>query len=221
LLESAASPSTWEVFFRGLSHDADLEKPMVDLASSRPEESVDTFLTLVERLADQGPSRFGSKMWDMQFEVAILQPLAIAHACNQFSERPLLAYRKFLEALRRPIHEDLNLIEEWQRDQFTAEDSKFANLLREELEARLASIEFYLGGPHLESKDNGLTYVHLLDSTARAEIMMLTNDLAVRREFLESQEQPLAHYEGNISGGGSKHPTIVTIWDRWWGVPLI
>lgn len=79
----------------------------------------------------------------MEYEVAILQPLAIAHAHNRFGKRPLLAYRHFLDALRTPVSEDLKLIEEWQRDQFTEEDSQFANLLHEELKARLAFIAFY------------------------------------------------------------------------------
>jgi len=220
LLENAASPSTWEVFFRGLSIDADLKSPMVDLASPPPEEGVDTFLTLVERFADEGARSLGNGTWYMQYELAILQPLAIVHAHKQFGERPLLAYRKVLEALKRPVREDIKLIEEWQSEQFTEEDSQFASLLREELEARLASIAFYLQGLHVETKDYGLTYVNWLDSTARLEIGKVTKDLAVKRMLLESLKQPLADFEGSVSGGGSKHPTIVTIWDRWSNVPL-
>lgn len=220
LLENAASPSAWEVFFRGLSDDADLKSPIVDLASPPSKEGVDTFLTLIERFADDGARSLGNGTWCMQFEVAILQPLAIINAHKQFGERPLLAYRKVLEALKRPVRQDLKLIEEWQSEQFTEEDSKFASVLREELEARLASIAFYLEGMHVETKEDGLIYVDWLNSTARLEIGKVTNDLAVKRMLLKSSKQPLADFEGSVSGGGSKHPIIVSIWDRWSDIPL-
>lgn len=221
LLSTQASPTAWEVFFRGLARDAKLEIPIVDLASPPVEQSVYTFMMFAERFADEGAYQLGSGIWQMLYEVAILQPLAIAHSYNQFGERPLLAYRKFLKALKTPVSEDLKLIEDWQRDHFTEEDSQFANLLREELEARLAFIALYLEGPHIERKEDGLVYVNLLNSTAGVEISTTSDRLSRARTVLEFQKQPLARYEGYIIEEGSKHPTIIAIWDRWERVPLI
>lgn len=221
LLETKASPTTWEIFFRGVAKDAELEIPIIDLASPMAEQCVNSFMTLVERFVDEVAGQLANRLWVMEYEVAILQPLAMTYSSEQFGERPLFVYRKFLEALKIPVSKDLELIEEWHREQPTAEDAQFANLLREELEARLAFIAFYLEGPHVERKADGLLYVDLLNSTRRVDIMKTSKKLHLRRTFLEFQEQPLARYEGRVRGGGSKHPTIVSLWDRWDHVSLI
>ena len=82
--------------------------------------SVDTFLVADERFADEGERQLDYRRWYMKYEIAILQPLAIAYAYNRFGERPLLVYRTFLEALSTPVGEDLKLIEEWQRGRWRA-----------------------------------------------------------------------------------------------------
>jgi hypothetical protein len=213
LLGKDAAPSEWEVFFRGLSSDARLNVPFVDIGESLQKPEMTIFLTFAERFANEYLPSANPVVWHMQYEVALLQPLAVASVFEQLGNKPLAVYRKLLNHLDAVARKDYNEAQGLVGDEIEPEDSRFLSLLCTELGCRLSVVEEFLKGPFREPTDEGLIHVRLLDTEGNGKLMGITYEIQRLQAFFN-----LGRFGEDA---GPKHPVISVIWERWRGVPLV
>lgn len=208
----------WEILFRDIASAACLMSHGYAGRHPLPKSAVATFLSFSDRFANElcrkgGSFRPSSVVWRMEYEIAVLQPLAVACTYEEFSATSRAIYGKFLSGMEASVRDDLEAISAWQSNEADLQELKYASLVRKELEFRLLFVKLLRNGPYQETMDSGIL-TNVLNSKDRVEITMAHGDLDLSQNIWASEFPFSARW-------CPKDPILAVLWTRWHGVPLI
>lgn len=161
-LRQNGCPTEWEVYFQELKIFVGAGFRLVSHQDHVPlPERVDAYLLLINEFARIELNRGSNMIWRMDYEPALLMPLATLSVHGLYRDQAMAAYRAILDAMEAPVRQDLE-----------ARGRKLARTKRElEQAARLFSIKSFRRGPYFEQRERG-TYVRLTSTEDMRELMI-------------------------------------------------